>query len=368
MKKCVIASDSFKETLSSKQIADLFEIEFRKVFPNTILEKVVLGDGGENTLEVFANSFSKGKYHKKTVTGPNFQKVNAKYFTYDDVAVIELAEASGLSLTTSKNPLFTTTFGVGELIMDAYSKGYKKYYVALGGSSTNDGGCGLLSALGIRFLNNNGNEFIPVGGTISNIATIDSSKLKIRDARFNILSDVENIMFGSTGAAYVFARQKGANDEEIEILDNNLKYLNKLFIKSTGKDTSTSPGSGAAGATSSGMLAFLNAQIVSGIDTILDLIGFDNLIRDADYVFTGEGRLDSQSFDGKLISGVLKRTRKQNIKTICVCGINGLSKIPNDTFYKIYQTSNQQLDFKMMKINASKYYSETINQILKNLN
>ena len=364
MNKCVIASDSFKGTLSSKEIADLFEIEFRKVFPNTILEKVVLGDGGENTLEVFANNFSKGKYHKKTVTGPNFQKVNANYFTYDDVAVIELAEASGLALATEKNPLKTTTYGVGELILDAYEKGYKRFYVALGGSSTNDGGCGLLSALGIKFLDNHGNEFVPVGETISNIKHIDFSNLKVKDAHFIILSDVKNVMYGPSGAANVFAKQKGASDTEIDILDKNLKHLNKLFINSTGKDVSNVLGSGAAGATSSGMLVFLNAEIASGIDTILDLIDFDSIIKDADYVFTGEGKLDNQSFNGKLISGVLSRTRKQNIKTICVCGLNELKEISNDTFYKVFQTSDSNMGLEDIKKNASRYYVKTIDKIL----
>ena len=367
MKKCVIASDSFKETLSSKEIADLFEIEFKNIFPKAILEKVVLGDGGENTLEVFVNNFPYGQYHSIQVTGPNFQNVSAKYFTYDDVAVIELAEASGLAITTEKNPLKTTTYGVGELIKVAYLKGYRKFYVALGGSSTNDGGCGLLSALGVKFLDKEGNEFVPVGETLSNIKQIDLSNLLVKDAHFTILSDVKNIMYGPAGAAYVFAEQKGANEKEIDLLDKNLKYLNKLFIQSTGKDISNIPGSGAAGATSSGMLAVLDAEIVSGIDTILDLIGFDNIIKDADYVFTGEGKLDNQSFDGKLISGVLKRTRKQNVKTICVCGRNELNEIPDNTFYKVFQTSDSNLDFKEIRKNASKYYSEAIKKILSSL-
>lgn len=367
MKKCVIASDSFKETLSSKQIANLFEIEFKKLFPDAVLRKVVLGDGGENTLEVFANAFPYGKYHEIIVTGPNFQKVNSKYYTYDDIAVIELAETSGLTLAVEKNPLKTTTYGVGELIIDAYKKGYKRFYVALGGSSTNDGGCGLLSALGIKFLDNHGNEFVPVGETISNIKHIDFSNLKVKDAHFIILSDVKNVMYGPTGAAHVFAKQKGATDTEINILDKNLELLNGLFIKSTGADVSNIPGSGAAGGTSSGMLAFLNAKIVSGIDAILDLIDFDNIIKDADYVFTGEGKLDNQSFNGKLISGVLNRTKKQSIKTVCVCGLNELKEIPNDTFYKVFETSGRNIDFEDIKINASKYYSNTIKQILVEL-
>ena len=367
MNKCVIASDSFKETLSSKQIADLFEIEYKKVFPNAVLEKVVLADGGENTLDVFACKFPNGKFHVLSVNGPNFQKVNAKYYTYDDIAVIELAEASGLSLAAMRDPLNTTTYGVGELINNAYSNGYRKFYVALGGSSTNDGGCGLLSALGVRFLDRTDNEFIPVGKTISNIKNIDFSNIIAKDAVFVILSDVKNNMFGPNGAAHVFAKQKGATDKDIYLLDDNLKYLNELFKKSTGKDVSNIPGSGAAGAASSGMLAFLNTKIVSGIETIMDLIDFDSIISGADFVFTGEGKLDAQSFDGKLINGVLRRTAKQNIKTICVCGRNELKKIPNNTLFKVFETSDSRLDFETIKENAGKYYSETIKKVLKSL-
>ena len=303
MKKLVIASDTFKGTLSSKEIADLFEEQLKIVSPKTELQKVVLGDGGENTLDVFANSFPNGQYHSVKVFGPNFQKVGAKYFAYDKYAVIELAEASGLALSNPQNPMITTTYGVGELILDAYKKGYRSFYVALGGSSTTDGGCGLLSALGVKFYNRDNETFVPTGGKLSEIVKIDDKDLLVKDAHFIILSDVTNPMFGPKGAAYVFAKQKGADNEEIRLLDNNLKRLNNLFIKFAKKHVKDIPGSGAAGATSSGMLAFLNAEIVSGIDTILEIIHFDEIIKDADYVITGEGKLDSQSFNGKLISG-----------------------------------------------------------------
>ena len=367
MNKCVIASDSFKGTLSSREIAELFEKEFKKFFPAARLEKVVLGDGGENTLEVFANAFPLGKYVECSVTGPNFQHISSRYYTYDDVAVIELAEASGLSITTTCNPLKTTTYGVGELIKDAYKKGYKKFYIALGGSSTNDGGCGLLSAIGIKFFDRQNKEFIPTGGTLSNIIDIDAGNIIAKDASFTILSDVTCPMFGSNGAAYVFAKQKGAFDDEIKLLDKNLKYLNQLFIKTSGKDVSKVPGSGAAGATSSGMLAFLNAKIVSGIETILDLIKFDDIIKESDYVFTGEGKLDSQSFSGKLISGVLNRTKKQNIRTICVCGKNDLKDIPQETFYKVVSTKIDGLTFNQIKKKASNLYLEAVREVFKQL-
>ena len=367
MNKCVIASDSFKGTLSSKEIADLFEIEFKKFFPSAHLEKVVLGDGGENTLEVFANAFPNGRYIECAVKGPNFQPIKSKYFVFDNSAVIELAEASGLTKTILNNPLKTTTFGVGELIKDAYLKGYRNFYITLGGSSTNDGGCGLLSALGVKFFNEQNEDFVPVGESLNNIINIDSSSLIAKDATFIILSDVNNPMFGFNGAAHIFARQKGATNDEIELLDNNLKYLNKLFIKISGKDVSKVPGSGAAGAASSGMLTFLNANILSGIETILDLINFDNIIKNSDFVFTGEGKLDNQSFDGKLISGVLNRTKKQNIKTICICGQNDLREIPNGTFFKVASTNCKGLTFDQIKKKASKLYSEAIAEVFKQL-
>ena len=367
MNKCVIASDSFKEALSSREVADLFEIEFKKIYPKVKLEKVVLADGGENTLEVFSNHFPYGQYHHLEVTGPNFKKIKAKYFTYDDIAVIESAEACGLALAKEKNPLKTTTYGVGELIKDAYLKGYRKFYISLGGSSTNDGGCGLLSALGLKFFNKDNKKFIPTGGNLNDITNIDDSDLMAKDAYFTILSDVTNAMFGPLGAAYIFAKQKGASEDDIELLDQNLRYLNNLFIRFTGHDVSNISGSGAAGAASSGMLSFLNAKIVSGIETILDLIDFDNIIIDADYVFTGEGRLDNQSFNGKLISGVLKRTSKQNIKIICICGRNDLENIPNNAFYKIYETSNRYENIFSIKKHADKDYLKTVRKVLNEL-
>ncbi len=367
MNKCVIASDSFKGTLSSKEIANLFEKEFKKAFPKAHLEKVVLGDGGENTLEVFANAFPKGKFIPCKVNGPDFQPIKARYYTYDKIAVIELAEASGLGQTKSKNPCQTTTFGVGELIKDAYLKGFRDFYVALGGSSTNDGGCGLLSALGVIFFDNKKEAFIPTGGTMCNIFDIDTSNLIGKDAKFTILSDVKNPMFGPSGAAYTFAKQKGASNNDIELLNKNLKHLNEMFIKVSGKDISKVPGSGAAGAAASGMMAFLDSTIVSGIDSILNLISFHEIIKGSDYVFTGEGKLDIQSFGGKLVSGVLNRTKQQNIKTICVCGINDLKEIPNGTFYKVVETTPKDLSFVEIKKKASKYYLEAIKETFKQL-
>ena len=359
MKKCVIASDSFKGTLSSKQIADIFEIEFKRYFPDAYLEKVILGDGGENTLEAFSSNFSYGEYHELEVTGPNFQRVETKYFTYANHAVIELAEASGLVIATERNPLKTTTYGVGELIHDAYLKGYRHFYVALGGSATNDGGCGLLSALGVKFFNAHDEPFIPTGGTISDIERIDASGLKVKDAKFTILSDVLNPMYGEKGAAHVFAKQKGACPEERVLLDDNLRHLNKMFIKYAKKDVSNIPGSGAAGATSAGMLALLDSEIVSGIGTILNIIDFKRLIHGADFVFTGEGKLDSQSFEGKLASGVLKFAKNEKIPTICICGSVDPNLTTNE-FYAIYPTTDGSEDFEKIKLHAEENYIKAI--------
>lgn len=367
MKKVVIASDSFKNTMPSKEIADIFEEEAKKVYPSLQVEKVILGDGGENTLDVFANHFVDGQYHSLVVNGPNFQKINAEYYTFDKYAVIELAKASGIALTSIKNPMNTTTYGVGELILDAYKNGYRHFLVALGGSSSNDGGCGLLSALGIEFIKNTGKAFIPVGGTLKDIREINDEGLLVKDAHFTILSDVNNPMFGPTGAAYVFAKQKGASPEEIKILDDSLKHLNELFIKNTNKDLANIPGTGAAGATSSGMLAFLNSEIVSGIDTILEMINFGSIIKNADYVFTGEGKLDYQSINGKLISGVLKYTNKYQIPTICVVGRVDKTNLPNNLFERIYTTSNDITDKEQIKKFAKDYYRETIKRIFQEL-
>ena len=365
MKKIVVAIDSYKGTMSSKEAADIFEKVCLDNYPDVIVKKVVLGDGGENTLEVFSNNFPYGTYHYLNVCGPIFNKVKARYYTYGDTAVIELAEAAGITLLTEKNAKTTTTYGVGELILNAYHNGFKKFYVTLGGSATNDGGCGLLSALGIKFINKDNKEFVPVGENISDIVDIDDSGLLVKDAHFTILSDVKNPMFGEKGAAYVFGKQKGATPEDIELLDSNLKYLNELIIKHTGKHVENIEGSGAAGATAAGMLAFLNAEIVSGIDTILAIIDFQSTIIDSDYVITGEGRLDVQSFDGKLISGVLKVTKKVGVPTICVCGSSRIEHPEETDFYKIYQTSNEEgLDYKK---HGKEFFTNTVSNLLKDI-
>lgn len=367
MKKVVIASDSYKNTMSSKEIADIFEDEAKRAYPDLQIVKVVLGDGGENTLEVFANHFTQGQYRTINVTGPNFQKLKADYYTFDDYAVIELAKASGVSLTTTKNPMNTTTYGVGELILHAYKNGYRKFLVALGGSSSNDGGCGLLSALGIQFINQCNEVFIPVGGTLKDIKEIRTDNLLVKDAHFTILSDVNSPMFGPKGAAYVFAAQKGASLEEIELLDQGLQHLNEQFKEYAHQDLENVPGAGAAGATSSGILAFLDSEIVSGIDIILEMIDFDSLIEGADYVFTGEGKLDYQSVNGKLISGVLKYTNKHHIPTICVVGKVDKTNLPDNLFTKVYTTSNDVLDKEQIKKFAKDYYRETIKRVFKEL-
>ena len=365
MKKIVIASDSFKGTISSKEIADIYESVVKENNLDIEVKKVVLGDGGENTLEVFAGNFPHGQYHELEVTGPDFNKVNAKYYTYNDTAVIELAEAAGLPLMIEKNTKVATTFGVGELILDAYNKGFKKFYVALGGSASTDGGCGLLSALGVKFLDKNNKQFIPLGENLHRIQSIDDSGLKVKDAHFIILSDVKNSMYGDKGAACIYAKQKGATPEDVELLDNNLKYLNDLFVKQTSKHVENVEGAGAAGASGAGILAFLDAAIVSGIDTILAIINFKGIIKDADYVITGEGRLDYQSFDGKLISGVLKITKEMRVPTICVCGSSRIENPKDSGFYAIYQTSAQDgLDYKKY---ARDFYISTASQVIKDI-
>ena len=365
MRKIVVASDSFKGTISSREIADIYENIVKEQGLDISITKVPLADGGENTLEVFSSHFKNGEYHYLEVTGPSFNKVNAKYFSYDDIAVIELAQAAGLPLVIEKNAKQTTTYGVGELILDAYNKGYKKFYIALGGSASTDGGCGLLSALGIKFFNKANQEFIPVGETLSDIKNIDVDGLRVKDAHFTILSDVKNPMFGEKGASYIFAKQKGATPEDVELLDTNLRYLNQLFVKHTGKHVEDIEGAGAAGAAAAGILAFLNAEIVSGINTILAIIDFKSIIKDAEFVITGEGRLDYQSFDGKLISGVLSVTKEMDIPTICVCGASRINPEDETGFCAIYQTSpGEGLDYKK---HAREFYISTASTLLKDI-
>lgn len=322
MNKIVLVPDSFKGTLSAIKICDIINEEIIKVFPECRVVPTPIADGGEGTVDSFLVSV-KGRKVFTEVTGPYFERVNSYYGIIDGgkTAIIEMSAAAGLPMVSGhENPSATTTYGVGELILHAVNSGAKKIIIGLGGSCTNDGGCGLLAALGIRFLNKNSESFIPVGGTLNEIVDIDTEQKdkRLSGLDINAMCDVTNPLYGPKGAAHIFAPQKGADEEMVKMLDNNLRIFGDLLEKISMKTGVTKlPGAGAAGGLGAGLNALLDVPLVSGIELILETIKFDNIIENADLIITGEGQIDGQSLEGKVIFGVSKYA-KNNAIPLCV--------------------------------------------------
>ncbi|MBP5739960.1 MAG: glycerate kinase [Spirochaetia bacterium] len=321
--KFVLIPDSFKGTLSSSQICSILKEEIEKIFPGSDVISIPVADGGEGTVAAFLEAVG-GTPVPVRVKGPFFDDVDCSYGILRDgaTAVIEMASCAGLPMVEGrKNPLKTTTYGVGEQILDAARRGIKRIIVGLGGSCTNDAACGLAAALGIKFYDGAGQEFVPTGGTLSRIERIDYTKSPLLEGiEIQAMCDITNPMYGPTGAAYVFGPQKGADAAMVEELDAGLRHLGALLDRDTGYPVSTASGAGAAGAMGAGMLAFLGSKLLPGIQVVLDIVHFDSLIKDADYIFTGEGLLDGQSLCGKVVSGIAGRAKLQDKPVIAIVG------------------------------------------------
>ena len=326
--KIVLAPDSFKGNLTSLQVASALEKGIKRVIPNAICVKVPMADGGEGTVQSLVDATG-GKFIRKKVTGPAGKPVTARYGILSDgeIAVIEMAEASGLPEvegTKDKNPLKTTTYGTGQLIVDAINKGVKHIIIGLGGSATTDGGAGMAQALGVRFLDKKGREIkeLGAGGMLNKIANIDISGvgIKVKRTRVTVASDVENSLCGKKGAAHVFGPQKGATPAMVRKLDENLKHFASVIKKDLHKDVMKLKGAGAAGGLGAGLVAFTGAKIKSGIDIVVEATELSKHIKGADLVVTGEGRVDFQTAFGKTPSGVARAARKQKVQTIAIGG------------------------------------------------
>lgn len=371
--KIVIASDSFKGTLSSLDICRLFKDEVSR-FPFIEATYLPIADGGEGSLDAIAYSLD-GQYVSIVTKDPYFKDIKTKYYLdQNGNAYIETASCAGLTLISNLDPTKTTTFGVGQQVLDAIGKGSKKVYIFLGGSATNDGGCGLFSVLGTKFYNDKNEEFIPVGGTLKDIVRIDNSLTKklLSDIQIIGMCDVNNPLFGPHGAAYVYGPQKGADKKMVIALDQGLQNLDKIIKSDLHKSISQIKGSGAAGGIGAGILAFGNGVLRSGIKTILDLVDFDKAVEDADYVITGEGKLDEQSFSGKVVQGIAERCQKVRVKLILVVG-NATISIEQaqkkfSCIEKIIETNANHLPYEEIVSQASQMYILAIRQFLSSLN
>ena len=317
--------DSFKGCLTSAQANEAAEAGVHDILPDAKIIKISVSDGGEGLLDVVKNTL-----HATEVTAPAhdplMRLMKGVYAISEDrkTAFIELASVNGLTLLTKteRNPWITTTFGTGELILDALERGCRQFIIGIGGSATNDAGIGLLQAIGFNFLDDKGQVLGQGGNILEKIAMIEFSKVypAVKDSRFIIACDVKNPFCGKMGAAYIFGPQKGADEIMVKRLDNGLQVLSKVIVNITGKDIARLPGAGAAGGTGGSLYAFLDAKLKSGINLLLDLVHFDELIKDADLVITGEGSADSQTLMGKVPSGILNRTQKVHVPTVLLAG------------------------------------------------
>lgn len=324
MEKILLVPDSFKGTLSSRQVCQVMAGQLRRFFPQAQVKSIPVADGGEGSVEAFLAAAG-GERRTRTVTGPFGEPVEAFYGVLGDgrTAVIEMAACAGLPLAEGRlNPERATTYGVGELLLAAKEAGCTKAILGLGGSCTNDGGAGAAAALGAKFTRADGAAFVPTGGTLGEIAALDVSPVAqaLQGMELTAMCDIDNPLYGEAGAAAVFAPQKGADAAMVARLDAGLRHLGQVSARCLGRDFSHLPGAGAAGGLGFGMAAFCGAQLHMGIDAVLDAVGFDSLLPGTDMVFTGEGKIDSQSARGKVVSGVAARCRKAGVPVVAVVG------------------------------------------------
>ena len=324
MEKILLVPDSFKGTLSSRQVCQVMAGQLRRFFPQAQVKSIPVADGGEGSVEAFLAAAG-GERRTRTVTGPFGEPVEAFYGILGDgrTAVIEMAACAGLPLAEGRlNPERATTYGVGELLLAAKEAGCTKAILGLGGSCTNDGGAGAAAALGAKFTRADGTAFVPSGGTLGEIAALDVSPVAqaLQGMELTAMCDIDNPLYGEAGAAAVFAPQKGADAAMVARLDAGLRHLGQVSARCLGRDFSHLPGAGAAGGLGFGMAAFCGAQLRMGIDAVLDAVGFDSLLPGTDVVFTGEGKIDSQSARGKVVSGVAARCRKAGVPVVAVVG------------------------------------------------
>ena len=323
--KFVIAPDKFKGSLSAFEFCDAVEKGLRMVFKEATILKMPLADGGDGTIDV-VKYYLKADVLKVKVNDPLFRPIEASYLYSKEtkVAYIEMAEASGLKLLKEgeRNCMKTTSLGTGELIGDALQKGAKEIILGIGGSATNDGGMGMAAALGFQFLDVNKAVLEPKGENLIHIKTIDVSEVNplLKNVSVKVACDVTNPLYGKNGAAYIYAPQKGASSQEIERLDMGLKNYAKIVQNQFGIDLQHIEGAGAAGGMGAGCIIFLHARLTSGIELIKELADFDIKIKGANWIITGEGKLDDQTLLGKTISGVIKSSVAQNIPVAALCG------------------------------------------------
>ena len=366
MKKIIICPDSFKGTLSSEELCRIISEQLQKADPEAEIITVPVADGGEGTVEAYLSALG-GEKIFCTVKSPLGRDIRAYYgLLSDNKAVIEMAQASGVTIEKENHALRCSTYGTGELIMHALSKGVRDFIIGLGGSATTDGGTGMLSALGIKFLDENGDTVTPCGEALSKIATADTSGLdkRLKECNITVLCDVVNPLYGKNGAAYVFSPQKGASEEDVRFLDEGLRNLAKVSTATLGKDYSLISGAGAAGGTGFALVAFLGAELKKGIDVLLSLTDFEKISADADLVITGEGKLDRQSLMGKVPFFVAEKSKGKRV--LALVGVSEITpeEAAENGIAVIIETNPLHLPFEAIKDTAKEMLIESCKNII----
>lgn len=371
MQNFILVPDSFKGTLSAIEVCNIMKSSIKNLYKDANIISVPVADGGEGTVDAFLYALGGEKKSVWVSDAFNEQKILAHYaMLKDDIAVIEMATCAGLPLVKNRlEPDKTTTFGVGELIIDAVNSGAKKIILGLGGSATNDGGCGMAAALGVKFKDEQDQKFIPTGGTLSKIYKIDMNNIypKIKDIEFISMCDVDNSLCGRLGASAVFAPQKGADEDMVKLLDEGLAHLAKIIKRDLHIEVKDIKGAGAAGGLGAGSIAFLQSKLTKGIDVVLDTINFDELVSKADIVFTGEGKFDSQSLHGKVVMGVANRSQKYKTPVIVVTGAIGenIQEAYNKGITAIFSINKEPMEFSKSALKSKENMILTMENILR---
>lgn len=366
MERYVLVPDSFKGTLGSGEICAILREEILRAKPDAEVVSIPVADGGEGSVDAFLTAVG-GQRVQVPCHGPHMEEMTGFYgLLPDGAAVVEMAAAAGLPLAGNRlEPDTATTYGVGELMADAAARGARCIILGLGGSATNDGGCGAAAALGARFLDGQGKTFLPTGGNLDRIARIDLGGQRPLP-EITVMCDIDNPLCGPTGASEVFGPQKGADPEMVRRLDGNLRHLAEVIRRDLGAEILDLPGAGAAGGMGGGAAAFWNGKLQMGIETVLDTVDFDEIVRGARLVITGEGCLDGQSLRGKVVSGVAARARRAGVPVVALVGAvgEGADGIYDLGVCGVFTTNHRPEPFEEARLHAADNLRRTIRNLM----
>ena len=366
MKKVIVASDSFKGTLSSVRVYEIIKEVLTEEYNGIEVTGIPVADGGEGTVDAFLCALG-GERVYTTVKSPLMRDIESFYgLLPDGTAVIELAAASGITIEKEPDAVNSSTFGTGQLILHAVENGTKKVVLGIGGSATTDGGMGCAAALGVKFLDKNGCSVPLSGKGLSMVEKVDLSGIPeaVKSAEITVLCDVNNPLYGKNGAAYIYSPQKGADKKTVEYLDKGLRNLAEKTEKSVDKDFSSEKGAGAAGGMGFAMISFFNAKLMGGSDCILSLTDFESKAKTADLIITGEGKMDFQSIMGKVPFSVAKKS--STTKVIAIVGVNeaAIEDVVTNGISEVYETNSLHLPFDEIKDKAEEMLRETVKKLL----